>query len=166
MRSTFPSIHPNGILVFDRNANGDVAPKRVLSGPDTQLRGSAGHGRGSGPQSSVCKRRNAMLIFDRTASGNTKPKAVIRGPKSGMGRVDSFQVYSREGSDHRRRPGYASIVSAPGVSTIMATFLPAGESRCNSSRDMWPSGIALDPAHKEVILSAAGQRVPPVAAAL
>src|SRR5207247_4322045 len=32
-------IAPGGILVFDRTANGDVAPKRMLSGPDTQIRG-------------------------------------------------------------------------------------------------------------------------------
>src|SRR6185503_10403911 len=31
---------PNAILAFDREANGDVAPKRVLSGPDTQIRGA------------------------------------------------------------------------------------------------------------------------------
>ena len=32
------------VLVFDRLANGDVAPKRILGGPDTQIRGTTnGH---------------------------------------------------------------------------------------------------------------------------
>src|ERR1700679_259667 len=30
---------PTSVLVFDRTANGDVAPKRVLTGPDTQFKG-------------------------------------------------------------------------------------------------------------------------------
>src|ERR1700682_4157798 len=34
-------VVPNSILVFDRNGNGDVAPKRVLAGPDTRIRGLA-----------------------------------------------------------------------------------------------------------------------------
>src|SRR5262249_6763274 len=29
------------LLIFDRMANGDAAPKRVLSGPDTEIRGMA-----------------------------------------------------------------------------------------------------------------------------
>src|SRR3989449_10098644 len=34
-------VADNGVLVFDRAANGDVAPKRMLSGPDTQIRSVA-----------------------------------------------------------------------------------------------------------------------------
>src|ERR1700730_15697636 len=31
-------VDPGGILVFDRTANGDATPKRVLAGPETQMR--------------------------------------------------------------------------------------------------------------------------------
>src|SRR5437868_11903597 len=34
-----PGNGKEGILVFDRIANGDVTPKRFLTGPDTQIRG-------------------------------------------------------------------------------------------------------------------------------
>ena len=37
MKSSSP-IADQTILVFDRMANGNVAPKRVLGGPDTQLK--------------------------------------------------------------------------------------------------------------------------------
>ena len=76
------------ILVFDRMANGNVAPKRVLGGPNTQLK--------LGGASGTCVRIDPIhnlllvpsgwvtggevLVFDRTASGNTPPKAVIKGP--------------------------------------------------------------------------------------
>jgi hypothetical protein len=149
---------PNGILVFDRNANGDVAPKRVLSGPDTQLRGSPATAVDPVHNLLFVNTGNAMLIFDRTASGNTRPKAVIRGPMSGMGRVDSFQVIPEKG-----------LIIAGGQGGFIGAW------SINDNGDVPPrwkipvqqltgyvaSGIALDPVHKEVILSAAGQRVRP-----
>src|ERR1051326_8750077 len=85
-------VVPNSILVFDRMANGDVAPKRVLAGPDTQIRGMASVAVDPVHNLLLANTGNAMLIFDRTASGNTKPKAVISGPKSGMANISSFQV--------------------------------------------------------------------------
>jgi len=79
------------VLVFSRLANGNVAPIRVLKGPDA-FRSAAtvavdpvhnlllvtGTPPGAGEQP-----RGAgagIMIFDRTAQGNVKPKAVISGP--------------------------------------------------------------------------------------
>jgi hypothetical protein len=76
-----------GVLVFPRDGKGDVAPLRVLKGPNTMLSGdnviavdpvhnlllvggSAGRG------------QTRLLIFNRTDSGNVKPRAVIGGPAS------------------------------------------------------------------------------------
>jgi len=79
------------VLVYDRMANGNVAPKRVLEGPNAGRimdalaidtvnnllivgAGGSGGSRESG--------ETRFLIFDRTASGDTKPKYVVRGPRA------------------------------------------------------------------------------------
>src|SRR5436309_1394927 len=72
-----------GVYVFDRLANGDVAPKRVLAGPDTMINSAT-------PQVAIDSMRNllivqsggALLIFNREADGNTKPLRVSKGPKT------------------------------------------------------------------------------------
>ena len=74
--------HPM-IYVFDRLAEGDVAPIRKLGGPDTNL--------GSGIPSIAVDHdllltsgRGGVKIFNRTASGNAKPlRTITGGPKSG-----------------------------------------------------------------------------------
>ena len=79
------------ILVFDREANGDVAPKRILGGPDTGFQFPTSKGQGF-PYLAidpfrnllVASSRTSLLIFDRTASGNAKPRAVIEGAKTGL----------------------------------------------------------------------------------
>lgn len=66
------------VLVFSREADGDVAPIRILEGPDTGLR----MGRVTvDPINNllIASGGGGMRIFDRTASSNTKPRAVIRG---------------------------------------------------------------------------------------
>ena len=65
------------ILVFPRDADGDVAPIRVLGGPDTGLR--VGRVTVDPINNVLIASGNGLRIFDRTASGNTKPRAVISG---------------------------------------------------------------------------------------
>ena len=80
------------ILVFDRLADGDVPPKRVLAGPDTGFTFPSARGTGF-PYIAIDAKRNllivanggALLFFDRTASGNAKPKFEIRGPSTLQG---------------------------------------------------------------------------------
>jgi hypothetical protein len=65
------------LLVFPREAIGDVAPIRVLAGPDTGL----AMGRVTvDPVNNLvfASGGGGIRIFDRTASGNTKPRAIIR----------------------------------------------------------------------------------------
>src|SRR3989454_7937230 len=109
------------VLVFSREANGDIAPVRVLAGPDTQIRGSLrGHplvgvdpindllivgstgGQGGGRDEGEGGRgggrgRGALVIFDRTANRNAKPKAVIQGPRTALGGVATIQTYPPKG---------------------------------------------------------------------
>lgn len=78
----------NRILVFPREANGNVAPIRVLRGADdlqfefpgvlpahNLLVVSAKAGQG----------QNQLLIFDRLAQGNAQPLRVIGGPRTTLG---------------------------------------------------------------------------------
>ncbi len=77
------------ILVFDRLANGDVPPKRVLGGPETGFNFPSAKGQGF-PHIAIDAKRNLLIVttngtmrvFDRTASGNVKPKYVIQGPNT------------------------------------------------------------------------------------
>ncbi|MEE8550115.1 MAG: hypothetical protein V3T08_02545, partial [Gemmatimonadota bacterium] len=96
----------HNIVVFPREANGDVAPIRVLGGPDTEIQFSAQRtGGGNVPAIRVDPIRNllvvpsggGLLIFDRTASGNTKPLRVIRGPKVGTIGRGQIEVYPPRG---------------------------------------------------------------------
>jgi len=87
-----------GVYVFDRVADGDVAPKRILAGPDTLINSAT-------PQSAVdpihnllvVKSGGALLIFDREANGNTKPLRVIKGPKTGGFGGGQIAVYPEKG---------------------------------------------------------------------
>jgi len=151
-------VVPNSILVFDRNANGDVAPKLVLTGPDTQIRGMASVAVDAVHNVLVANTNNSMLIFDRAASGNTKPKAVIQGPKSGMANISSFQVYSPKG--WIIAGGQGGFIGAWSVADN-GDVPPRWKIPVQQLTGYVASGIALDPAHKEMILSAAGQRVRP-----
>jgi DNA-binding beta-propeller fold protein YncE len=80
------------ILVFDRLANGDAAPKRILGGPDTGFTFPTARGQGF-PHMVIDPVRNllivstggSMMVFDRTASGNAKPKFIIQGKETMLG---------------------------------------------------------------------------------
>lgn len=146
----------NRILVFDREANGDVAPKRVLGGPDTQF--------GGNPVIRVDAERNLLLvtgdggilIFDRTASGNTKPRAVIRGAGP-IGGAAQFELYNGLIIAPRDRENviYAWSINDTGqdVRPVFKISAPLGE-RAGQL------GIALDPVHKEVLVgTGAGNQI-------
>jgi hypothetical protein len=151
------------VLVFDRMANGDVAPKRVLGGPDTLIRGVSAVAIDPVHNILAVNSGGAMLIFDRTASGNTKPKAVIRGPKSGMATISSFQIYAPKGEI------IAGCDAAVASSSSLCAWSiddngdipPRSKIPVRQLTGFAASGVALDPVHKEVMLSAAGQRERP-----
>ena len=99
-----------------------------------------------------------MLIFDRLANGNAKPLAVIQGPKSEVANISSFQVYAPNGW----------IIGGGKDGSICAWSIsdngdvpPRWRIPVQKLTGYVASGIALDPVHKEIILSAAGQRVRP-----
>jgi hypothetical protein len=154
---------PGMILVFDREANGDVAPKRVLGGSETGVRTTRDLTAESPGQAHVDAKRNLLmvnsggkiLIFDRLATGNAKPKSVISGVNSQSG-YNSFQI----------TPKGLIVAGCAGGSICAWSLEENGEATLRSKLPFWQatgyqhSGIALDPAHKEIILSAAAQRPP------
>jgi hypothetical protein len=154
---------PSSILVFDRKATGDVAPKRVLNGPDTQfqapgIRGMATVAVDAIHNVLVVNYANSLLIFDRTATGNTKPLRVIKGPKSGVGQISSFQIYAPKGWILANgQGGFIGVWSIEDNGDVP----PRWKIPVQQLTGYTASGIALDPAHKEVLLSCAGQRARP-----
>jgi hypothetical protein len=157
----------NEILFFAREANGDVAPIRKIGGPDTMLdNGSQREGGGNVPAMRVDPIHNLLLIptlgqrgsngsggrvliFDRNASGNVKPKAIIVGPvRTG----NQFEVYAPNRLLIAHTRGALELWRIPesGESTDTPVRIPAPLGR--NSAD---TGIALDPAHKEVIIATA-----------
>ena len=154
---------PGMILVFDREANGDVAPKRVLGGSETGVRTTRDLTAESPGQAHVDAKRNLLmvnsggkiLIFDRLATGNAKPKSVISGVNSQSG-YNSFQI----------TPKGLIVAGCAGGSICAWSLEENGEATLRSKLPFWQatgyqhSGIALDPAHKEIIFSAAAQRPP------
>jgi len=154
------------IRVFSRLANGDVPPVRIIKGPDTQIdNGEQRTGGGNVPAIRVDPVHNLLLIpsggsnggggkvlvFDRTASGNVKPRAVMAGPVR-MG--NQFEVYgpTQVMVTHSRDTLEIWKIPDHGVSTdppMLRIGAPLG-------RPAADTGIALDPAHKEVIIATSG----------
>jgi len=157
----------NEILFFAREANGDVAPIRKIGGPDTLIdNGAQREGGGNVPAMRVDPIHNLLLIptngrnggngsggrvlvFDRNASGNAKPKAIIVGPvRSG----NQFEVYgpNRVMITHSNNTLEIWRIPESGESMDRPRRIPAPLVRASSD-----TGIALDPAHKEVIIATA-----------
>ena len=83
-----PTIDLDGtrmIHVFDRMAQGDVAPLRKLGGPDVGLGGGMSIPSLAWDRDLLLTRaRDGIRIFNRTATGNAKPLRIVTGgPKSG-----------------------------------------------------------------------------------
>jgi hypothetical protein len=154
---------PDRFLVFDRTANGDVPPKRFFRAAG--VRGSGG-GVGSlaiDPVNNVLaiNGSNALYIFDRRANGDVQPLRTIKGPKTSLAAIMTFQMYPPKGLIITGcEAAYASTLSVCAWSIhddgdVAPRFkLPVAE-----LSGYQPSGIALDPVHKEIIMSSSGQKV-------
>jgi hypothetical protein len=145
------------ILVFDREGNGDVAPKRILGGPDTGFQFPTPKGQGF-PHMAIDPVRNllvvssrgSLLIFDRTASGNAKPKAVIEGPKTNLAGGGSIRIspkgYIVAGCQPR------GAVCAYGIGDT-GDVAPHWKIPVQQITGLGLAGqLTLDPIHKEVIV--------------
>ena len=149
------------VLVFDRTANGDVAPKRILNGVgrgggvavDTVhnllILGSGGTNQNPG----------AIQIFERAASGDTPPLRVIKGPQSGIIRALQMQVHPPTGYIAVTQPGETGDFDPGGTyvgfwhisdnGDVPPRYKLAGP----KSTLIKPRGVALIPRSKEVIVA-------------
>ena len=168
----------NAILVFPREANGDVAPIRVIRGPDTQLNGSNVAAvdpvnnllvvtarvvlpgtRGRGGNAEDDRRMPGMLIFNRTDSGNVKPRAVIAGPSTAIDRIQQIQVYPPKGWIVASMPGEGGKIEPDrvfiGIWSIRdnGDIPPRWKLGGPNTTMKKPRGVALDPKHKELIVA-------------
>lgn len=169
------------ILTFPRDADGNVAPIRILGGPDT--------GMGGGDQGVVVdpvhnllivsdystKGGSKILIFNRTDQGNVRPKAVIGGPKSGLNTHDvhaAFAVYPPKGEIIISVSGRSTV--DPGIhgtdTEVEHKDSYVGVWSINDNGDIPPhwtfggpngafrnvNGLTIDPKHKEVIVTDMG----------
>jgi hypothetical protein len=144
-------------VVFDRLANGDVAPKRTF-----KVDGVRGGSLAIDPVHNLLvinSGNNGLVIFDRTVSGDAKPLRTIKGPKTGTAGIMTFQISAARGL----------IIS--GCEEAFASTLSVCAWSVNDDGDVapryklpvaelagyQPSGIALDPVHKEIIMSSSSQ---------
>lgn len=156
-------VPEQNLLVFDRMANGNVAPKRVLIMPangagdvkidainDLVIVASGGGGGSRGETTTQ------FLIYDRLANGRVEPKMTVQGPNSMGG---PFAIY-------------------PEKKLIFATNRPIGEAlsgpvsylgvwsyeQSNDGPPLWtiggpngilemPRGVALDVKNSSIIVS-------------
>src|SRR5206468_4039869 len=75
-----PQQFGQGILVFDGKSTGEIAPKRVIEGPDTQLIALDRLGVDPVNDEIYVPEGRRVLVFPRNGNGNVKPKRVLEGP--------------------------------------------------------------------------------------
>ncbi len=169
------------VLVFPRQGNGDVAPIRVIRGPDTQLDAvgavavdpvnnlivvgngpNAWEGVGGGAIAPRLMRNvgpGGLLIFNRTDEGNVKPRRIIQGPKTGIVRINQMQVYPPKGWIIVTQPGAAdeqepesAFVGGWSISDN-GDVPPRWKIGGPKSTLKKPRGVVLDPKHQELIVA-------------
>jgi hypothetical protein len=152
------------ILVFPREATGNVAPKRVLSSTGNTLGESnvdpirnlivvGGSTRTGG------RREDALLTFNRTDQGDVKPRSIISGPKSRFDSGARMAINPDRGlafgtirdrdlvSSDRSFVGVWNYVEDKGDAPPRWTIGgPGGMLR-------QPRGVTLDPRNKTLIVS-------------
>jgi len=147
------------ILVYPRTGNGDVAPIRVIHGPDTGLTNTSTLAVDPVNNVIAASNRADLLIFNRTDTGNVKPKAVIRGPNTQITRINQIQMYPPKGLIIAAQPGGAGVEPKEpvfiGIWSIhdKGNVAPRWKLGGPKSGLKKPRGVALNPKHKELIVS-------------
>ncbi len=158
---------PNGdsVLVFPREGQGNIAPIRVLRGPDTLLGAKAvavdpvrdllivasGGDRDQGTAP-------GLLIFNRTDQGNVKPLRVISGPRTGLTNARNLQIAPAGWivlggpDDEETSPedsAFVGIWSINDRGDVPPRWTIGGPNGILKA----PRGVTLDPKNETVILS-------------
>src|SRR5262245_22999582 len=98
---------PSSVTIFDGDASGDVAPKRVIHGPLSQIDWPMGVAVDEVNDEIVVANNgdNSILVFPLTASGDVAPKRAIRGPLTGVNgpmgvAIAKGEIYVANFGDH------------------------------------------------------------------
>jgi DNA-binding beta-propeller fold protein YncE len=77
---------PSSLTIFDGDANGDVAPRRTIQGPASQLDWPMGVAVDEVNDEIIVANNgdNSVLIFPRPANGDIPPRRAIRGALTGI----------------------------------------------------------------------------------
>lgn len=167
----------DSILVFARDAAGDVPPLREIRGPKTGISNIYGvtvdHlqnliivanrvGEQNGRDTS-----DGILIFNRTDNGDVAPRAHITGPRTGMIKIRQVVADPERGqffvSVKNNREHYAPEAANPSPWDVARTgFIgvwnvtddgdvpPKAVIRGPATGLIWPAGVAINPEKSEV----------------
>lgn len=156
------------VLVYPRTGNGDVAPIRVIQGPDTQLDGEGTVA--IDPVNNVIAvaqdvvrassgRQAHILIFDRTADGNAAPRGIIHGPKTEITRINQMQIFSPKGWIIAAQPGFIDLQTPEGAFIGIWSIHDNGDVPPRwklggpNTAMIKPRGVAINPKHKELMIA-------------
>ena len=156
----------NRILVYPRTANSDVAPIRIIAGPDTKLKNAQSIAVDpvhnvivAGTNRQYQNGLGSLLIYNRTDNGNVKPRGVILGPKTGIGNLNQLLVHAPKGWIVATNTGDSYGVMEPeGVFIGIWSIHDNGDVPARwklggpKSTLKKPRGVALNPKDKEMIL--------------
>ncbi len=155
----------DAILVFSREAHGNVAPIRVIRGPSTQLRGASSIAVDPVNDLIVVSSRvqedqnPSLLTFNRTDEGDVPPRTMIRGSKTGFILIQQIQVYPPRGWILATQAGNPRQQEPEGVFVGIWSINDNGDSPPRwmiggpNSTLKKPRGVALDPENKEIIVA-------------
>lgn len=142
------------ILVFPRNANGDVAPIRVIKGSNTMLKGARSIIVDPIRNLIAVSSNNGCLIFNRTDNGNVKPRAVIKGPTGKFRLIPSkgyiVAVKGTGGGDDGDEEGRSGSLAVWNITD--EGNIPPLYQLTNPNGPIGGGSVALNPNNKEVIL--------------
>ncbi len=128
----------NSVLVFDRRANGDVAPIRIIHGPQTQLRYPRRVTVDPVNNLLAVVGGEEILIFNRTDNGDVAPRYIIAGPKTGL---------QREGEESREMGLSKALLNPDGKKIIFGgggRRVVEGKEKRSSFFAIWKYGDSGD----------------------
>ena len=155
----------NILLVYDRRANGDVAPIRVIEGKNTGLGASAVAGdplnnliivSGGGGFGGTDRGGTVFRVFDRMANGDVAPKLMVRGPRALGG---PFAIYPKKklilGTNRPTGEALAGPESYLGIWSYAegGDHPPIWTVGGPNGIFLMPRGVAIDEKNKSIIAS-------------
>ena len=137
---------PDGsrVLVFDRKANGNVAPIRVLEGPDTRMDNEG--------TLAVDPLNNVIAVAQDTVTARSAKTEIIR--------INQLQMHPPKGWIVAAQPGFIDVQKPEGVFIGVWHISDNGDvpprwkiGGTAKSVMLKPRGVVLNPKHKEIMVA-------------